>query len=331
MRYKTGHTRIRIQVLILCCVFVCGRGPYALAAIEDEELKSLSLKLQSADVIESLAVIDQIERSGVAFEDMQELLAPALDSDDIRVVSQAVYSLFKNGDTESAAFLYRFLDESYPIAVRVRAVNVLMALDDLALREQLLARVLSEEQRVAVAILAAATAHDPSLIGAEHIEYLQSVFRDASSPIKLMILQITQELGTQAVPLVELALTDPDPIVQQEAFLSATRSESEQIKQIMRPLTQNGDKTIVYNAAFVLGMLGEPGYFRFIKRDLTADDRQLQQGALRFLKSKIGFGSEDYFIDTIRRLAEYASDETLQTAAKEYLALHDQIVKREAL
>jgi hypothetical protein len=325
MKHKIGIVFITIFLFFLQLTQVC-------VAIEDEEFERVKALLQSGNMIESLNEIKRIERSGLPLESMQELLRPVFSRDDIRLASLAVRLLHSAGDIESVGYLQQFLDEAHPVTIRVRAVKTLMELADESLMERLLARVSTEELPVALAIIEAVLARGGAdaagLISEEHIATLLAAFESADSSAKLKALWIAQKLEKRALPIIAAALEDSDPAVQQEAFHVASRIGAEKIKQLLLPFTQVEDTRTVYQAAFALGIMGEPGFYRFIKRDLTSDDSDAQHCALSFLRSKVGFGSEDHFFDTIKRLAVYASDDDTKKAAREYIERYENIISR---
>ena len=111
----------------------------------------------------------------------------------------------------------------------------------------------------------------------------------------------------------------------ERAFEIMARINTAQVKNIVRPYVKKENTATVYNAAFVLGLLGEESYFRFITKDLQSDNKRLRMQALDFLFRKLGHGKDKYFLRMIELIAERDTDEEMQEKAKRYIVFFNQI------
>ena len=57
--------------------------------------------------------------------------------------------------------------------------------------------------------------------------------------------------------------------MQNEAFNTLVKIGGDAAKKAIRPYAQSDNKETMYNAAFALAQVGEPSFYRFIKKDIA--------------------------------------------------------------
>jgi len=316
-------------IFILLGLFVLINVRSSFAFIDEKEYDTIKETLRTGDMVERLRQLKRIEAVGLEQEAMRELLMTVFESDDIRIVTIAVGILYNHGDHKAIDHLFRFIDGPYSNNVKVRAIKAIVMLGGTLYTERLCSYFNPEQDADIVLAIAEGVMTDlPGDFYEEILNSLKMILMEGNPSLKIKTLTILERLGVQAVPFIVVALDDADSVIKQEAFNVLTRIGGPAAIQAIRTYAHDENKDVVYYAAFALALLGEPSYFRFIQRDLAAEDPQVQLYALRFLKSKAGFGGEEYFMGAIKRLSEYALNDEVKSSAKEYMNFYEQIAVR---
>ena len=297
--------------------------------IDEDRYDEIKTTLSNGTMLERLRELKRIKAAGLDIEALRDLLSPVLASDDIRLVSVAVKILHDSGDATAVDHLFQFLDGAYSNNVKVRAIKAIEACDTVLFQERLHSYLYQgQEPKIMLALLEGSVDDENDYFFDIGAEFVNQIFASNHLSLKLSLLTILERGGEKAVPLIIIALDDAESIVVQAAFSALARIGGPAAIQVIRSYVQNENKEIVYHAAFALALLGEPSYFRFIKRDLADEDPEKQLFALRFLKSKAGFGGEEYFDDVIKRLSNHAVDDAVKKAAQDYITLYGEISAR---
>jgi len=306
------------------CVFLSLMVSTSHAQIEEKEFETVKHRIRTGNMHQQLQELQRIESSRLPLETLQDLLSPALESNDLRVKLRAVTVLYKEGDRESAELLFEVLDGNRSPNEKVRVAQTIIRFKDYALVDRLRNYLKTSEDYYFVLTIAEALLYDVNnqTISRSILGQLQTALVEGDVSIKTRAISILCGLGDEGVRSIGVALGDPDASVRQEAFRQLTEMGGKAAIEAIRPYAQHEDIEVMYQAAYALGVLGEPSYFRFIKRDLNDEDTAVQRRALSFLKAIIGDASNDTFVETIKRLAEYADNEDVKQDAEEYLELY---------
>jgi HEAT repeat protein len=317
----------RIHVLIVASGVLLFSSPFFVQGELEEENLSLQVNFQNSSIIDQLTALQKIEEAALSFDELKMMLSPALESPDIRIVIRAVRLLYEKGDRESIAKLFALIESAPSENEKIRVLQAIIGFKDPSLLLRLREYLETSDDYGFILTIAEALLLDPSMqsIDSAVMQQLKMALEDGDTSIKTRALTLLGNRGEEALPIISVACGDEDVLVRQEAFRLVRNIGGKKALALIRPYAQSDAYEIMYEASFSLGVLGEPGYFRFITRDLNNEDVDYQKRAIRFLLTKIGSSGDEYFSDSIKRLAEYSEDEDVKREAATYLSLLNDI------